>query len=400
MARPYRVISGDSHLELKPERWTPFVEARYRDRAPRTVQLPNGGDAFLVEGRPPIPAGLNVQGGREYEDFDPVAVVYDGTPGTGTPEQRMKELDQDGVDAEVLFQGLTGPESTRSIKHLEAYRAMIRGWNDWLAKEYCAAGPDRLLGVGNIPSTNVKDAMAELEHCKELGLPAVALSAYPSGANYPMPEDDEFWAESLKIGMPVAIHVALRTASGPAFGPGAVTSFNYGKPLLDDSGPGGPDYVRSLAAYGMRGALNATQMVMSGLFDRFPQLQVYFAENEAGWVPMYLEDLDNRYLRHRGWAKRHYGMPYLDRLPSEYVTSHVTWGFLRDPLGVRLRDEMGGAAKLMWGVDFPHYNSDWPKSREMRDTNFVGVSAEERYEMECGNVIRYFKLKDSVDLPD
>ena len=52
MAREYRLISSDGHLEVRPERWTHRVPAKYRDRAPRSVQLPDGGDAILIEGQP------------------------------------------------------------------------------------------------------------------------------------------------------------------------------------------------------------------------------------------------------------------------------------------------------------------------------------------------------------
>ena len=49
------LISSDRHLEVLPERWTPRIPARYRDKAPRTIQLPDGGDALLVEGQEPRP---------------------------------------------------------------------------------------------------------------------------------------------------------------------------------------------------------------------------------------------------------------------------------------------------------------------------------------------------------
>ena len=44
------LVSSDGHLEVRPERWTRRMPARLRDRAPRTVKLPDGGDAILVEG--------------------------------------------------------------------------------------------------------------------------------------------------------------------------------------------------------------------------------------------------------------------------------------------------------------------------------------------------------------
>ena len=40
------LISSDGHLEVRPERWSPRMPAKYRDRAPRTIKLPDGGDAL------------------------------------------------------------------------------------------------------------------------------------------------------------------------------------------------------------------------------------------------------------------------------------------------------------------------------------------------------------------
>ncbi len=52
MAKEYRLISSDGHLEVRPERWTHRVPDKYRDRAPRSVQLPDGSDGVLIEGQP------------------------------------------------------------------------------------------------------------------------------------------------------------------------------------------------------------------------------------------------------------------------------------------------------------------------------------------------------------
>ena len=64
------LISSDGHLEVRPERWTPRMPARYRERAPRTVKLPDSGDAILVEGQPPYPAPfLDLRAGRTSRDL-------------------------------------------------------------------------------------------------------------------------------------------------------------------------------------------------------------------------------------------------------------------------------------------------------------------------------------------
>src|SRR5438309_3704649 len=101
MARQYRVISGDSHLDIVPERWVKYLPERWRDRAPRLVRLANGNDALLIENRPPHTPGLQITG-VGYDQHDLHGIHYDG-PGTGSAEKRCEEQDQDGVDAEVLY---------------------------------------------------------------------------------------------------------------------------------------------------------------------------------------------------------------------------------------------------------------------------------------------------------
>ena len=55
MARAYRCFSADSHLEISPNRWRDRVPEQYRERAPKAIRLPNGGDAILAENKPLLP---------------------------------------------------------------------------------------------------------------------------------------------------------------------------------------------------------------------------------------------------------------------------------------------------------------------------------------------------------
>jgi hypothetical protein len=58
---------------------------------------------------------------------------------------------------------------------------------------------------------------------------------------------------------------------------------------------------------------------LSGLFDRFPTLRIFFAENQIGWIPFFLQGADVRYDRHHRWADRLLGLKPMNRLPSEYI---------------------------------------------------------------------------------
>ncbi|MCI0795030.1 MAG: amidohydrolase family protein, partial [Chloroflexi bacterium] len=190
MARDYRLMSSDGHLEVPPEHWVHRVPEKYRDRAPKTIELPGGGDALVIEGMPPREANfLDLRAGRATGQWQPFGLRVEDAAGVGPPEKRIREQDEDGLDAEVLFPAqVAGPSMWRNIKDDDAYKAMIRGYNDWLGKDYCPADPDRLIGMGIIPWTNVDDAVAELKHIAKLGLKGVVLGSFPNGKSYPMPE--------------------------------------------------------------------------------------------------------------------------------------------------------------------------------------------------------------------
>ena len=143
---------------------------KFRDRAPKVITLEDGTLAVLQEGQPLERLISNISCGVPYEErrpFDPLpGEHYENSPGTGSPEQRLREQDKDGVDAEVLFPGNVGPGFWRGIGSDDAYKSVVRAYNDWLAEEYCSYAPDRLIGIGVIPITNIADAVAELQHCR------------------------------------------------------------------------------------------------------------------------------------------------------------------------------------------------------------------------------------------
>jgi predicted TIM-barrel fold metal-dependent hydrolase len=390
------LVSSDGHLEVRPERWTPRMPARLRELAPRTVVLPEGGDAFLVPGQPPRPVPfLDLRAGRTNETWEPFGLTVEETAGVGPPEQRVKEQDVDGLEAEVLFPNMQlGPRLWRTMTDDDAYRAVVRAYNDWLGEEYCPVAPDRLIGLGVIPWTSLDDAIAELDHCAKLGLPGVNLGVYPSGRGYPTPGDDRFWAAAIDLGMPLTVHVAYDRQGPRATQP----TFEY--PNADPkviAKLGGRTLVEwvALPFLGTAPAMSLAQMVLSGVFDRLPKLQIFFAETRLGWVPFWMEEADYWYERHRHWSERLLGFKPLRRRPSEYVQQHIHFSVQHvERVAVELRHHMG-VGHVMFATDFPHIECDWPNTRPFAERLFAGVPADEAFRIAASNVIEFFRLQDT-----
>lgn len=392
MARHYRCISGDSHLDIRPERWTPRVPQRWRERVPRTVILANGNEGILVENRPPRSPGATTITGLPYEKHGLQKYWFEG-PGTGQPEQRLWEQDQDGVDAEVLYSHGSYAEFWRGIADDDAYKAMIRAYNEWLAEEYCAYNPHRLLGMGVIPDTGVDDAIAEMEYCAKAGLKGVNLHRFPNGQGYVKAEDDKFWAAALDLDICVTSHTNGGTTR---LGPRNGGLFQYPKTLVK-SGGAERDPVSLMCRFAGEQPIAALQMAMAGVFDRFPKLKIYWAESQCGWLPYSFDQIDDNHERNRYWGERDWGFKAPQRKPSEYLKENCLWGFMRDAWGVQCRNVIG-IDILIWGSDFAHATGDWPNSQRLLDETCAGVAPAERKKMICDNAISYFHLDAGADL--
>jgi predicted TIM-barrel fold metal-dependent hydrolase len=189
--------------------------------------------------------------------------------------------------------------------------------------------------------------------------------------------------------MPISVHVDLDRS-----GERAAPLFKYPRETPDIMTRLNHDLVDQVARFGPvrgNGSVAAVQWVLSGVFDRYPQLKIFFAENQIGWVPFFLQGADVRYDRHYRWAERLLGFTPLDRPPSEYIREHCLWGFQYDRVGVELRHKIN-VDHLIWGSDFPHQESDWPESRKIIEKNFAGIPETETYKMICGNAVDFFHL--------
>ena len=380
MASKYRLFSADSHLEISPSRWTNRVPEKYRDRAPRLVKLTNGGDGIIIEGRPLYVVGLAIAG-KPYERHQLSGVSYEGSEGAGAPEQRLQEQDKDGVDGEILYTSASNLSFWRGIKNDEAYLATVHAYNTFLAEEYCTVNRDRLIALGAIPTHSVDAAIKELEYCAKAGLKGMMLNTFPSGKSYPSVEDDRFYAAALDLNMPLSVHVSMQLPDG--------LLFKYSKDPGEVAFGGDP--IRVLTRFGGNSGLNAVQLLLSGVFDRFPKLRIYWAETQMGWLPYYYDQLDDVYKRSKHWMQRYFDLKPLNKTPSEYFREHFYWGFIYDRLGVRLRYDVG-VEKVMWGNDFPHSAGDWPNSKRVIADIFSGVPEDEKQKMLVDNAVNFFHL--------
>ena len=143
---------------------------------------------------------------------------------------------------------------------------------------------------------------------------------------------------------------------------------------------GGMSHVFSMATGAM------TSMIFTGVFERFPELKVCWIETGVGWIPHFLECVDDRWWRNRVWGDLPITNP-----PSFYWYRNNAASFIVDRSGIELRHR-AGVENIMWSSDYPHHGNDWPYSRKVVDEMMGSCTEEERELIAGGNAARIWGI--------
>jgi predicted TIM-barrel fold metal-dependent hydrolase len=373
----YKVISGDTHIVEPPDLYRGRISGNLKQRAPyiKRQKLPDGkeSDAWFLGDTQVVTLGAVTQAGRRFEDpekIDFVGIWEDVREGAYKPDAMLTELEMDGIWGAIVqpSQGLFWYH----IEDSELLSAICQAYNDWIA-EFCRAHPDRLKGIGMLNVDRPEEASSELERCAKLGLAGAFIPVTPlPGQPYRDQMYNPLWAKAEEVGLPLLMHLATQRANVP----GCEVSISF-KTFT-------PAGLRPTQDYWVRYAM--TDMIFAGVFERYPRLRVGSVEHEASWAPHWLKQMDYTYKErpvYRGYQSKE------GFLPSDYWRRNLFVVFQEDEVVVQLRHRIG-IDNLIWGNDFPHSESTWPKSRQFLDTMFEGVPLDERRKLTCDNAARIF----------
>ena len=127
-------------------------------------------------------------------------------------------------------------------------------------------------------------------------------------------------------------------------------------------------------------------IIYSGAFDRYPGFRFVLGESSIGWIPYFLQRMDQTFDKHRFWTKC-----IITEKPSSYWYRQGAATFIQDLVGVAERHRCG-LRNIMWSTDYPHSDSTWPHSRQALAEHFEGVPAEERALIAGRNAAALYRL--------
>ena len=328
------LISSDSHVIEPSELWAERLPQSLRAQAPHYPKHP-----------------------------------FQAREGGANPVARIKEMAVDGVSGEILYPSLAMDQF--GIKDAALQEACLGVYNDWLI-EYCAHSPDRLFGIGTISTYHIDNAVKEAYRCKKAGMRGLMVwQIPPDELSFATDHYEKFWAAAQDLDMPVNLHIL----TGAPYGPG----------VLGQGGTNAPRRLTYLVNMKLLYASNAlTQIIASGVLERYPRLKIVLVENEVSWLPFVLSQWDK-------YCARGTFESEMTMLPSEYFRRQVFATFFNDPPTQWLFDGWG-IDNCMWSNDFPHKNSTWPNSREVIKRDLGRLSDASLAKLLHENVSKLYQL--------
>jgi predicted TIM-barrel fold metal-dependent hydrolase len=351
---PERLISVDSHVDITSEQLRAHLPAKLQSVFDDAVKAFKAHETEL-----------------RGEERKTVAQTWDheaaGRPGLSDPYERLKDMDRDGVAAEVLYSELSAFRAFHLMS--EGWNEATRAFNDCMA-EFASVDPKRLLVSYQISPIDIDYAASEVLRLASIGAKSVHLPNYPHELGFPDYHDrryDPLWAVLQETGIPISQHLGVKHS-------------------LYDVYKRDPTPQRGIFTTlpAMMLAENIGFWILTGTLERFPGLKLVFVEPGLHWVAGYLESMDKNY---RG----PYDYPGVKELPSTYFHRQMALTFVDDRRGVERRHDVG-VENIMWSTDYPHPATTWPNSHEIVDRIMFDVPADERELMVSGNASRIYGL--------
>jgi 2,3-dihydroxybenzoate decarboxylase len=284
-------------------------------------------------------------------------------------EKRLRLMDEHGMEMMVI--SLNAP-AVQAVPDPKKAHEIARRANDFLA-EQIALRPDRFQGFAALAMQDPDVASRELERCvKDLGFKGALVNGFSqirdpnTAVYYDLPQYWPFWGVVAALDVPFYLHPRNPLPKDAAI-------YEGHRWLM------GPAW-----AFGQETAVHALRLMGSGLFDKYPKLQIVLGHMGEG-LPFSIWRVDY----HNAWVK--FPRPYpAKKKIGEYFSQnfHITTsGNFRTQSLIDAMMEIG-ADRILFSTDWPFENID--HAADWFDA--TNISEADRIKIGRSNAIKLFKL--------
>jgi uncharacterized protein len=368
MCERYAVADVDSHIIEPADLWTSRISPKWGDLVPHVkFHERRQEDLWYIGGKKLYGAGAFAQ--AKWPEFPPShpKKLSEAFPAATDSKARLAYNDEVGVYYQIMYPNILGFHSHVFLNNMprELATECVRAYNDWIT-EFCSADPKRLIPMTMLPFWDIKESVAEMRRAYEMGHKGVLFAARYDKAGFPRLVDD-YWepvlGQAQEMGLSLNFHV------------GFLATDDELKGAVDQSQK--LDFTKESALVLLGNAQNITEVIVSGVCHRYPDLKFVSVENGAGWLPFLGEAMDWQWLNvgaHKDYPER--------LLPSEYLMRQVYGMYWFEQQSVRaVINQM--ADNLMFETDFPHATSlspgpasESPSPRDVMERSLAGIDEE------------------------
>lgn len=386
-AAAIKVIDADTHWTEPHDLWTSRVTGTLRERVPQ-VKMLNGQMSWIIDGDKSIGTGAHpnsaiLKDGSKVRALDRFLQLKfaDVHPASSSLRERLAVMDEAGVYAQIVYPNILGFGGQAAAKVDPALRLVcVQIYNDAMAEIQQQSG-GRVFPMALLPWWDVNAAVKETERAASLGLRGININSDPhfhkdeQGNLIPdlgSPHWDPLWEICVDKSLPVNFHIGASETS------------------IDWMGQQGwPSLSRDLRS-GISGAMLffnngkvVSNLIFSGMLDRFPKIKFVSVESGVGWVPFLMEALDYQLIEIAEGRK-------FALKPSEYFQRnfYACFWFEQNDISATLRRV--GIDNVLFETDFPHPTGLYPIAK--LEQRLAGLTPAEREKVLGLNAARLYRI--------
>lgn len=395
----YKLLSADCHIVEHSDAFL-RCQKEFGDRAPRVVKDPQGlakGLWYIMDGLEPMHVGYFALGHvidkpegrkniemygnsqefkRQVNDFVENYTFEEFREDWDAPAY-LKALDRDNVEATIIYASWARYNYAESDAKLQ--RSILNSYNEWIM-DFASYAPKRLHPAPMISILDIDLAVKDMENWVKRGCKTVHIPTTIIGSGYYEPQYERLWAAAVDLDIPLSVHA----------------NSSQGRPMKlhgvkkRDFDP--KKYVVNAKHDGLGGTGSAWEFVsnlmFSGVFDRYPSLKVVAAEFKMDNAAHTYEMIDYNMGRVSTYDPE---SNLYKRSPSEYLLNNCFFSF-EESRAIVLTAPLYGENNYMWGSDFPHFQSVWPYSTKLVSQACKGLDPAIVHKLARDNTQKIYKL--------
>ena len=380
------IIDADSHWTEPPDLFTSLAPPEYKDRVPRVEEV-DGKPMWVFDGHVLGQTGAGGVIGRDGRKESADVALNHWTidqihVGAYDPKVRLEVLDECGIDAQVIFPNTIGlgGQYLGMLEDDALCRLVIELYNDQMAEIQAESG-NRLLGMPLMPAWDVDTCVAEAKRVAALGARGVNMTSDPQDLGAPDLANrawDPFWETCTELQLPVHFHIGA-----------SVTAMSFYGQYPWDSHPMNTKLAIGGTLLFIGNARVVTNAILSGMFDRHPDLKMVSVESGVGWIPFILETLDYEMSENAPDE-----LAQLKKMPSEYFRSnfYATFWFENNRNKLPELIDAVGEDSILFETDFPHPTCLYPNPLGTVEAKMATLAPEVRKKIYGENARKLYRL--------